>query len=260
MTRLTTIASGSSGNCALLQSNGTNLLIDAGISMRRILAAMRLLDTQRFSAILVTHEHSDHINGLPMLLKHRAAPVYAPASVCAFLTQKCPEAAGFINAIPPGEIFQIDGIYIKPFRTPHDVPESFGYRFETEAGSLGYCTDLGHISEEVWENLKGVGMAVIECNHDTDMLKKGPYPPHLKRRILSDYGHLSNRLSAKLVLELTKNGARKIILAHLSRENNTPRLAESAVSGCLAAAGCDVDRELELRVARPDELISLCSD
>lgn len=227
-------ASGSSGNCLLVTEQHTGLLIDAGISMRRIQQAIAQvgLGWQDIGGVLITHEHSDHILGLPMLAKRAALPVFAPHTVASRLLGKYPELADSLVTVPVGEAFSAAGFSVRAFHTPHDTDESVGYRVEG-TGVFAISTDMGHVTEEVEAGLFGADAALIEANHDLQMLADGPYPFPLKRRILSERGHLSNADCALLARRLAENGTRRIILGHLSRENNRPELAMTTVAAAL---------------------------
>lgn len=238
--RITTFASGSTGNCALISDGGTAILIDAGISMKRISGCLTAegLTFDELSGVLITHEHSDHISGLPMLLKHHELRVYAPRMVAARLAATLPPGLeDYISAVDMRSPFDLGGVTVTAFRTMHDTPDSAGYRVDGDSGALGFCTDLGCVTDEVLEAIGGVDAAVIEANHDEQMLRYGSYPATLKRRILSDRGHLSNESSGELAVFLSRAGARDIMLAHLSRENNRPSKAFDAVTQALEAAG-----------------------
>jgi len=232
--QVTTFASGSSGNCTLLQCGGTNILIDAGISMKRIklcLAERGLLPSD-ISGVFITHEHTDHIKGLKTMTKQFSLPIFAPRTVANHICWSVPGADEVTQIINPGECLDLSGMSVSSFSTPHDTPQSVGYRFEGDI-SFGFCTDLGHISDEVYCALEGVQAAVLESNHDVDMLKAGAYPLFLKRRILSENGHLSNDTCARLAVNLAKSGLETLILAHISDENNTPGKAIRTVSATL---------------------------
>lgn len=230
--RIVTFASGSSGNCALLTAGGRNFLIDAGISLRRIRTGLcgAGLSPADLDGVFVTHEHSDHVAGLPMLLKYYTLPVYAPGTVAARLGRLLlPEAEACLRVIHTAQPLTLGGrVAVTAFHTMHDTPESVGYRFDAES-SFGFCTDLGCVTDEVRETLCGVDAALVEANHDEEMLRRGGYPPYLKRRILSDNGHLSNESGADLAAFLAEHGAGALILGHLSRENNTEEKARGAV-------------------------------
>ncbi len=223
-------ASGSSGNCLMLSSGATNVLIDAGISMRRMEAALAQLgrSLRDINGVFITHEHSDHISGLKMLVKYYALPVYAPRTVAARLQGMLPEIDGCLQTIPVGESFRVGCLSVRAFHTCHDTDESVGYRLEGE-GVFALATDMGCVTDAVLDGLRGADTVLIEANHDEQMLRYGSYPVYLKRRILSPRGHLSNEDCAALACDLAQSGTRRIILGHLSRENNTPMRAVDTV-------------------------------
>ena len=238
-----TLSSGSSGNCAVIKSGNTAILIDAGISMRRIkqgLAEIGLLP-EDISAILVTHCHTDHISGIKMMSKYYHLPILAPRITAGMLSSACPEAGPYIRYFEPDRPFHVEEIDVTPFRTPHDAYDSVGYILSAEGKRLAYITDLGHIPDSVLESVLGADAAIIESNHDIEMLKNGPYPYPLKMRILSESGHLSNEACGKLAIRLAESGTKTLLLAHLSRENNTPSLAYETVRKCLDENGCCVN-------------------
>ena len=233
--RIVTFASGSTGNCCLVSDGGVNVLIDAGISARRIVQGLGVLGLapQDVCGVLITHEHSDHISGLPVLVKRTGMRIFAPSELGEVLKRIKPELSESIDYIPPDGGLCVGDVRITAFPTPHDASASFGYRIE---GSevFAFATDTGHISDELLEGLQGADTVVIEANHDKVMLKNGPYPPLLKQRVLSKHGHLSNDDCAKLACLLADSGTRQIILGHLSQQNNTPEAAETAVSEALS--------------------------
>ena len=236
-------ASSSSGNCLLLSDGGTNILLDAGISMRRVVKALEQLKLtmQEISGVLITHEHSDHISGLKMLMKHYDFPVFAPSTVGNHLRGLLPEIDDRLVTIPVGEFFSIGALRVMAFHTSHDTQESVGYRVEG-CGSFAVATDTGCVTEEIYCSLEGADAVLIESNHDERMLCDGPYPVYLKRRILSDHGHLSNVCCASLARKLSYSGTKTIVLGHLSTTNNEPRLAlaetEKVLLGCNTALFC----------------------
>ena len=225
----------------LLSGGRTNILIDAGISTRRIASMLGecCLTLQDIGGVLITHEHSDHISGLKTLVKRTSCPVYAPRTVASRLRGMLPELDERLEVIPVGEDFSIAGLTVRAFHTPHDTPESVGYRVSCE-GVFAIATDMGCVTDEVRENLRGADTVLIESNHDEEMLRFGPYPPMLKRRILSDHGHLSNENCATLARELAESGTRTIILGHLSRQNNTPSAALRTAEAALVGTGAEI--------------------
>ena len=250
--RLVTFASGSGGNCALIRGRETNLLMDAGISMRRIRAALarQALTMGDVDGVLITHEHSDHVYALKTMLKTGPRPIYAPRTVAYHLVNALPELEAYLRVVPVGAPFALREFTLTAFATPHDTDESVGYRIEGADGRLGFCTDTGSVTEDMLSALCGCDAALIEANHDVDMLRYGPYPAALKRRILSDRGHLSNDDCADFACALAKSGVGGIVLGHLSKENNTPRKAFETVREALDGEGFG---GVELAVAPRDE-------
>lgn len=253
-----TLASGSGGNCTLVRDGDTSILIDAGISTKRITKALSEIGLlpNNLSGILITHEHNDHISGLNTFVKHYEIPILAPRTVANHLCWSIAGVEDYITILHPGQDYSIRGLKVLPFRTPHDTPESVGYRI-SGSRTFGFCTDCGHITDEVSEGLCGVDAAVIEANHDLEMLRMGSYPVQLKRRILSDNGHLSNDSCAKLALELYKSGTRQMILGHLSRENNRPSLALACVLGTLSREGIDTQNGISIDVAPEKDTLEI---
>ena len=239
--KVVVFASGSGGNCLLLSDADTHLLIDAGISLRRIEASLSRagLTMNDITGVLITHEHADHIYGLRTLLRRFPRPIYAPHTVAARLGGMLPEAIEQLRVIPVGEGFAVGGLRVKAFHTPHDTDESVGYRVEG-AGCFALATDMGEVTEEVLEGLMGADTVLIESNHDLAMLLDGPYPAVLKRRILSARGHLSNADCALLARKLADGGTSTVILGHLSRENNRPELALAETKQLLAGSGAEL--------------------
>ncbi len=231
--RIVTFASGSTGNCSLVSDGGVNILIDAGISARRMTEGLSMcgLTPQDVCGVLITHEHSDHISGLSVFTKKYGVKVYAPSRLCDILMD-VPKLNAEYEPVPMSSGVNIGTLSVSAFITPHDSRFSCGYRIEGSS-TLAFATDTGHISDELLSGLSGSDIAVIEANHDIGMLKNGPYPYILKRRVMSDRGHLSNDDCAVLAKKLSESGTRKIILGHLSRENNTPTVAYETVSAAL---------------------------
>lgn len=250
-----TLASSSSGNSLLVRSGAYSVLIDAGVSARRITSALRQLgvDPAELSGVLVTHAHTDHTAGLGTLLKQLRLPVYATAPTLDRLGEKLEALAGLELEVTPQVGFYLGPMWVQAFPTPHDCPGSVGYTICCDGAKLALATDLGHVTQPVWQGVQGADMLVAETNHDEEWVRTGPYPYHLKRRILGDYGHLSNEAGADLVGRAVERGTRTVVLAHLSQENNTPAKARETVCVHLRAMGVDPERDLALSVAPKGE-------
>ena len=241
-----TLASSSAGNASLVREGDTALLIDAGISARRITRELALIgvDPHDLAAVLITHEHSDHIRGLETLCRQCTLPAYASRGTA----EKLPCAQTLRRPFDAGDAFTLGSLRVKSFRTSHDAADSVGYRIEGADAALGILTDTGRVTEEARAALAGVSLLLLEANHDVERLRLGPYPYPLKRRILSDRGHLSNEAAAEFALDCVRSGTNDILLAHLSAENNTPELAYYAVARKLQQCG----RMVRLGVAPRD--------
>lgn len=229
-----TIASGSSGNCICVGSDRHHLLVDAGISGKRIEAGMneKGLTTRDCDGILITHEHIDHVSGLGVVARKYGLPIYA--------TSKTIEAIqgmkslgnidpGLFHPITAGESFDIEELNIDPVHISHDAADPVAYVISDGKKRVGICTDLGTYDENIVAHMSNLNAVVLEANHDIRMLETGPYPYQLKMRILSDRGHLSNERSGQLLSKILNDHMEQIFLGHLSKENNMAELAEQAV-------------------------------
>ncbi len=224
------LASGSSGNCIYLASGETRLLIDAGISAKRMEGYLlsNFIQPESIAAILITHEHSDHVCGLKVFLKKHPLPVYATAgTIRGIKAQKGNETIPdeLFHVIKPGDSFTIDSVQVNVCVTSHDANGSVAYSFLAEGKKVAMATDLGCITPEIVSHLSAADILYLESNYDRYMLLAGSYPYHLKQRIMGERGHLSNEDSARLVAHVLQEKLRYIILAHLSKENNVPDLA-----------------------------------
>ncbi len=246
---LTIFASGSTGNCALVSQGDTHILVDAGISCRRIGACLAHwnLSAQAVAAALITHPHRDHIAGLEVLCRNTGFPLYATAPAAqAILDRRDMELSGLgdrLHTFRAGEAFTLGQLTVLPIPTRHDAPGSVGYRFTAPDGkSACIVTDLGVVTPQVEAGVTGCALAVIESNHDLDCLRGGPYPYPLQRRIAGPEGHLCNEDGAALCALAAQGGAHTVVLAHLSQENNSPALARAAAE--MALAGFDTRVEV----------------
>ncbi len=253
MLRFYSISSGSRGNAVLVSSKKTNILIDCGLSGKKLAQGLALMDmtVQDLDAVLVTHEHSDHICGVGIAARMADAKVYANGP-----TWEAMEAG--IGTLPEknmlvfdtGREFEIGDIGIQSFHTPHDAAWSVGYTLEAEGKKVAIATDMGHITDAARTALTGCDAVMLESNHDLNMLQNGRYPLPLKRRILSEVGHLSNPDCAAFAVELVKNGTTALALSHLSEDNNLPQLAYRESYLALQEAGIDPEKDVQLSVAK----------
>lgn len=254
MAKVCTLASGSNGNSTYISTTAGDILVDAGISCKALLLAINEAggDVNKIKAIAVTHTHTDHIKGLKTFLRLTRIPLMASTQTLEYLAQNnfIPEGAKTIAADEKNVDF--GDIAVKFFKTSHDALGSGGYVITLPDGrSAAVCTDLGVMTDTVRQNLLGCETVLIESNHDVEMLRRGPYPANLKLRILSDTGHLSNNSCAAELPQLLKCGTTRIILGHLSQENNTPVLAQSAARGMLATIGAKDGEDYILQIAKP---------
>ncbi len=250
MIKFQSIVSGSSGNCTLVCSNKTKILIDCGISGKKITAYLNDMGIlpEELDRILVTHEHIDHTNGVGILSRKFNIPIVASEGTWANMgIGKIPDENRIIFEKPNS--FEIGDIKITPFDIPHDAMQPTGYVFETEGKKLAIATDIGHITDKVLENLTGCDAVLLESNYDDHMLQSGPYPLHLKMRIAGVNGHLANKDAGNLATHLAKNGTKYIMLGHLSNENNSPEIAFSEVARELEFGGIQPGKDVMLSVA-----------
>ena len=258
---LQTLASSSSGNSYLIKSEKTNIILDIGIGIKKLnekLAEAQLMP-EEISGVLLTHEHIDHVRSLGALTRKSADMiVYATRGTICALTEKTPDL-GRTEFMPVtgGQPFVVGDIRVVPFNVSHDTAEPVAYAFEKGGRKAAVVTDTGFVSDEVFDNIKDADLLVLEANHERNILLYGRYPYPVKHRILSDLGHLSNEAAAEcLVRMLTGLGGSKvprIVLAHLSKENNTPQQALITVRNLLEEAGFYVGKDLELEVADREE-------
>lgn len=260
------LASGSSGNCAVWSAGGTAVLIDAGISFRAInqgLSAAGLAFSD-LSAVLLTHEHTDHIKALATMLKKSDIPIHATFGTSAAILQKLPAAEKNLVPFAGGERFSVGGLGVQSMPSPHDAAEPVCYRIDGGGTSLGYATDLGYLPSTIRSRLLGCETIVLESNHDVDMLRDGPYPWHLKERIRGTRGHLSNEDCAEAASQFAMNGTRRFILSHLSDKNNTPLTALHTTEASLQRGRlhCEVIVAPRARMEQPvfiEEEVAPCS-
>ncbi|HHY28031.1 MAG TPA: MBL fold metallo-hydrolase [Desulfitobacterium dehalogenans] len=265
---LATLASGSSGNSIVVGNGKRNILVDCGISLKAALHNLSILDISplEIEGIFITHEHSDHIKGAGAVARKLKIPIYASARIWDELNPSIGKLKDEQRVVVE-DSFSCAGMRVHVFPTSHDSKESFGVRVEVEepvkgqSKRIGIATDTGIITEEMHHALKGCDALVVEANHDREMLWQGSYPWYLKKRISGDYGHLENSQLAEGLLQWIEGNTRRIVLAHLSDENNTPEIALSTILRILKESRVAKENpDLRLRVApryTPHELIVL---
>lgn len=258
--RFCSIASGSSGNCTYVGTENTHILVDAGISGKRVETGLNSLDLtgRDLDGILVTHEHSDHISGLGVLARKYGVPIYATGGTVDAMIRsgklgKLPE--GIFHEIQEDEDFQIQDLTVHPFSISHDAAQPVGYRLENGEKSVGIATDLGRYSQYIIDELQDLDVLLLEANHDIRMLEVGPYPYYLKQRILGDRGHLSNENAGRLLCELLHDSMKAIFLGHLSKENNFEELAYETVCAEVTLGDNPYkSKDFKIQVAKRDRI------
>lgn len=240
---VTVLASGSGGNSTLVASARTRILVDAGLSCKETLKRLRAAgeDPERLDAILISHEHSDHVYGLPVLARKLRVPVYmtGPANDEWVASFHDPEERARqanldrLELFASGRSFDIGDIRVTPFTVPHDAADPVAFTFRAEGIKVAVVTDLGYMPASVREHLRGCDVLMIESNHDVEMLRGGPYPWSVKQRVMSRVGHLSNESLAEFLCSDYDGGASTVILAHLSEQNNHPEIARGAAERAL---------------------------
>lgn len=278
MIKFCSLYSGSSGNCIFAGTDKHRILIDAGLSGTVIIDALKSIgeDPQDINAILITHEHSDHIHGAGILSRKFDIPIYANAITWAAMEGQLgkikeknrriidrvvvkPLQCSFFEEleepVPGGYLpFEIGEIGVGCCPVPHDAAEPVAYSLHIRNIKISVATDMGHVTPIVKEHIKGSNLVLIESNHDIDKLKKGSYPWPLKRRILGDFGHLSNESAACLTAEAVKGGSTRVVLGHLSQENNIPSLAYDASCSAIHKTGAVIGKDICLTVAARDKV------
>lgn len=258
--RLCSIASGSSGNCIYVGSDNTHLLVDTGISKKRIDAGLHTLGVkgEELSGILITHEHSDHIQGLGVFSRKYGIPIYATKGTIQGIQNysslgKMPE--GLLHPVAVDEKFTLGDVDVLPFAISHDANEPSGYRIEKDDKSVAVATDLGVYTDYTVEHLQNLDAILLEANHDIHMLEVGPYPYYLKKRVAGNRGHLSNELSGRLLCDILHDNLQCVMLGHLSKENNYAELAYETVKLEVTMSSSPYKgSDIPIQVAKRDEV------
>lgn len=260
--QFSTIASGSSGNCLYAGNDDTHILIDAGISKKRIEQGLKTfgIDGKDIDAMLITHEHADHIQGIGVWSRKYHVPLYATKGTLNEI-KKCKSLGALdeelFHIVRPGETVVIGNMKIDPFSIPHDARDPVSYHIDDGKTSIGMVTDLGYFDQNIVDALKNSDFLYVEANHDIRMLELGPYPYSLKQRILGNYGHLCNEMSGQLIGQLLHEKLQQVVLGHLSKENNFPELALKAVYAELAMYFGIEEKDLKVSVAPRDQAMQM---
>ena len=247
------LASGSKGNAAVVEGPQGSLLVDCGLSRRELLRRADELgvDVSRIAAVLVTHEHSDHVKGLTVWCNRFDGELYSTAGTAGarpYLTSPP------FTLVTPGDAFEVAGIRVVTFPTSHDVADPMGFRFECGDDALGYCTDTGLLPEPALAALAGCRILALESNHDAHMLRTGPYPAYLKARVAGERGHLSNDQAAEALRQLVGDQTETVVAMHLSQENNRPSVCVRTLA---AALGAEQANETFTEARTPDGRVSI---
>ncbi|KRQ86299.1 putative metallo-hydrolase YycJ [Caloramator mitchellensis] len=251
------IYSGSSGNCLYVGTEKTRLLIDAGLTGKKIESGLIEIGVSpsEIKGILITHEHDDHIKAAGILSRRYNIPIYANTNTWNAIYGVIGEVKLHnIKVFQGFDGFEIGDIYIKPFKIPHDAVDPVGYSFYHSNKKVSIATDIGYASDEVKDNIKDSDFILLESNHDVEMLKVGPYPYYLKRRVLSDKGHLSNEDCGKAIVDIINSRLKKVMLGHLSKTNNYPELALRTVISVLEMNGIKDGKDLIIDIAHRDRV------
>ena len=245
--RVCSLFSGSSGNSTYIGTEKTHILVDAGMPGRNIVAGLKEIgiDGRDLKGILITHEHSDHIKSAGTLSRKFNLPIYANEGTWEAMESKIGDVAPNNRRIFYNNMdFYIEDINVQPYEIPHDAADPVGFSLYYQNKKVSITTDLGHTNSKIIKTVMDSDLVILEANHDLDMLKAGPYPMYLKKRILGKKGHLSNEDSGKTLLELIKGRVTHVLLAHLSKQNNYPQLAYQTVVDILESNGVRVGQDI----------------
>jgi phosphoribosyl 1,2-cyclic phosphodiesterase len=255
MIKFCSLFSGSSGNALFFSGGKTRLLIDAGLSGKRIVEALCSIGVEpsSLSAILVSHEHIDHVKGAGVISRRFGIPIYAnEAAWNAMETEIGPVEASKRICFSTGEAFHIGDVCVNTFSIPHDAKDPVGFNLYAEGKKVTVATDMGHVHEGLLKSFEDSDLLLLESNHDLEMLRTGPYPWYLKKRIAGDNGHLSNDAAGKVVAYMANKGTTRFLLGHLSRENNFPELAYQTVCNALEENRIRIGKDVLLDIALRD--------
>lgn len=248
------LASGSTGNAIFIEMDNTKLLVDAGISTRRIKQSLDKIGTkiEDVDGVFITHEHRDHVSGLQTLLKKYRLPAYARPDTWQSMYCRASLPDECCKILP--DSLDLGKVKVEPFSISHDAADPVGFRLQAGNTKVCVATDLGFVTPTVKDALALSDVLILESNHDVDMLQNGSYPWHLKKRIMSNRGHLANTDAGWTLARLNRKAHTQVFLAHLSKENNRPELAEDTVATILTEQGCKLGQDITLQLTYPDQI------
>ncbi len=258
--RLVSIASGSSGNCIYIGSDSSHILVDAGISNKRIEQGLNEIGLKgsELNGIVITHEHSDHVKGLGVLARKHGVPIYGTRETLEEIEgmkSLGSYSRDLLHPIEPDVEFSIGDLQIQPFSVDHDAANPVAYRVQCGRSSAAVATDMGHFDQYIIDHLQNLDALLLESNHDVNMLQTGPYPYYLKRRILGNHGHLSNENAGRLLNHILHDNLKHILLGHLSKENNYEALAYETVRLEINQGECPYRAsDFSIEVAKRDQM------
>jgi len=258
MIRFCPIASGSSGNCVYVGSESTHLLVDAGLSGKRIEKALSQIDVPELTGIFITHEHSDHVSGAGILSRRFNLPIYATPKTWRYFLRHGTignVAEELQKVIEPNEVLTIGDIEVLPFDIPHDASQPVGYSLRCGDFKAAVATDIGYVTDTIRSLLRDVHVLLIESNHDVEMLQNGRYSRMLKERVMGSRGHLSNVATGALLAEIASDICQHVFLGHLSEENNRPMIALDTVQSILEANEINIKKLMVADRHEPSEMV-----
>lgn len=246
--KVCSLSSGSKGNCAYIESEDTSVLLDIGVNLKYVLEAFKTLnvDPTTIDAVLITHDHSDHIKGVEAFCKKFDVPIYCHKTLYNVLSNQMVSCENLIR--PFEREFFIKTLRVVPFALSHDATSCCGYRLMDDSGSASFVTDTGFLPDEAYSVIENSSLVFLESNYDPDMLFACSYPIFLKKRIMGLRGHLSNLDCAKIIEKLARSGTRRVVLSHLSENSNTPYMAYNTVRSYLLKKGIEIDKDIKIGI------------
>jgi len=246
--KVCSLSSGSKGNCTYIETDNARILLDVGVSLKYVLSSLASLgvEPEKIDAILITHEHSDHIKGVGQFSAKYDTPIYCAKTLEDLMKSQCPKSVDKIYGF--SENFIINDLKVAPFELSHDSRSCVGYRLSDDSGSVSFVTDTGYLPDTAEKIIQNSALVFLESNYDPDMLYACSYPLFLKKRIISNRGHLSNLDCAKIIERLSKTGTRQVVLSHLSENSNTPYLAYNTIKNFLEQRNVEIGVDINISI------------